>query len=93
MNGDRYHCLECNNVDSCSVCIRGPLPCKEARHALLRIRQTFTKHVPLTEQITIKQRQERVARGVCWRCASEEHETEKCTAKEPALAEDVEVED
>ncbi len=42
-NGDRYHCLKCDNTDYCSVCVRGELECKEAGHPLLRIRPTFAR--------------------------------------------------
>ncbi|KAK3725512.1 hypothetical protein LTR37_000482 [Vermiconidia calcicola] len=90
---DRYHCLDCKNTDFCSVCIRGPLPCKNEGHSMLRIRPTFARKMPLTEQITIKQKQDRVARGACWRCGSEEHATINCTTKEPVLAADVDAED
>ena len=93
MSGDRYHCLECHNMDYCSICIRGPLKCKEDGHALLRIRPTYAKQVPLTEGITIRQKRERLEKGVCWRCESVEHETHACEAKEAALAEDVAIED
>ena len=60
---------------------------------MLRIRPTFAKKVPGTEAITIRQRQERVAKGVCWRCASKEHGTDECDAKEADVADDVEMED
>ena len=92
MSGDRYHCLECDNVDYCSVCVRGELACKDAGHSLLRIRPTYAKFTPLTEEISIKQRQERAARKACWRCGSEEHTTTDCEAK-PVMAKDVDVED
>ena len=92
MSGDRYHCLECDNLDFCTVCIRGPLACKEAGHKLLRIRPTFAKSVPLTEDINIRQRQERVARQACWRCGSAEHNTTECEER-AVMAEDVAMED
>lgn len=91
MSGDRYHCLDCDNLDYCSVCIRGQLSCKDAGHSLLRIRPTFAKRVPLTQEISIKQRQERVAKKACWRCASTEHATTACEEK-AVLAADVPVE-
>ena len=92
MSGDRYHCLECGNLDFCTICIRGPLPCKKAAHRLLRIRPTFARKVYLTEEINIKQRQDRVAKQVCWRCGSAEHTTMECEEK-AVVAEDVAVED
>ena len=60
---------------------------------MLRIRPTFAKKVQVTEDVTIKQRQERVSRGACWRCGSEEHGTDDCVAKDAVGAEDVEMED
>ena len=45
MNGDRYHCMDCDNIDYCSICVRGDLSCKTAGHSLLRIRPTFAKSV------------------------------------------------
>jgi hypothetical protein len=92
MSGDRYHCLTCENIDYCSVCVRGELECKNAGHPLLRIRPTFAKQVPLTEQVNIKLRQERESRGACWRCGCEEHNTGEC-AESVVLGEDVPVED
>jgi hypothetical protein len=46
----------------------------------------------LTEEINIKQRQERVAKQACWRCGSAEHNTTECEEK-AAIAEDVAMED
>lgn len=93
MAGDRYHCLECRNLDFCSICIRGPLGCKDDGHPMLRIRPTRAKKVALTEDINIKLRQGRLERGVCWRCESDEHSTDQCEAKQPVLGNDVACED
>ena len=92
MSGDRYHCLECDNLDFCTICMRGELECKKAGHPLLRIRPTHAKRVPLTEEVNIKQKQERIKRGVCWRCGIDGHWTDECEAKEAAKALDLEVE-
>ena len=79
-------------MDYCSVCVRGELSCKDAGHSLLRIRPTFAKYVPLTEEINIKTRQARVAKDACWRCGSAEHATADCLEK-AVVAEDVTMED
>ena len=92
MSGDRYHCLQCENIDYCTLCMRGELTCKTLGHSMLRIRPTFSKKVPLTERIGIKVRQERTAEGACWRCGEKEHETKFCEASKPVLGDDVAVE-
>lgn len=92
LSGDRYHCLQCENTDYCSLCIRGPLKCKDDGHSMLRIRPTYARKVPSTEHVTIRLKQERSQKGLCWRCGGE-HGTLDCDAKEPVLADDVEVED
>jgi hypothetical protein len=84
--------VDCDNIDYCSICVRGELTCKTAGHSLLRIRPTFAKHAPLTQEINIKQRQARVAGGACWRCGSAEHVTLECVEK-AAIADDVAIED
>lgn len=93
MSGDRYHCLECPNVDFCSICVRGELTCKDEGHAMLRIRPTFARTTFMTERVPIKERQRRLESGLCLRCASGEHGTESCEAKDPVLVADVAVEE
>lgn len=93
MSGDRYHCLQCYNIDYCSVCIRGPLKCKDEGHIFLRIRPTFARKVPLTEDVTIKAKRERAHKGLCWRCGDDGHGTKDCDAKKAVLGADVEVEE
>lgn len=89
---DRYHCLDCDNIDYCTLCIRGPLKCKDDGHRMLRIRPTYARKIPLTEEVAITAKQERSQKGLCWRCGGE-HGTLNCQAKEPVVGPDVEVED
>lgn len=93
MSGDRYHCLVCHNVDFCSICVRGELPCKEAGHLMLRIRPSFARKTFLTEAIPIPERQKRLDAGLCMRCSSSEHQAGQCEAKEAVFEKDVLVEE
>lgn len=92
MSGDRYHCLECSNIDYCSLCVRGPLECKDDGHTMLRIRTTFAKRNRLRD-VSIPTRQQRAKDGACWRCASAEHATEQCEEATKAGEDDVEIEE
>lgn len=92
LSGDRYHCLDCDNIDYCSLCIRGPLTCKDDGHRMLRIRPTYARKIALTEQVSISVKQERSQKGLCWRCGGE-HGTLDCETEKPVLGSDVEVED
>ena len=93
MGGDRYHCLDCENVDYCTVCVRGELSCKASGHTMLRIRPSYSRKTWLTESIPLKQRQQRLDDKVCLRCASDEHKTPECDAKEPVVEPDIEAEE
>jgi hypothetical protein len=92
MSGDRYHCLNCNNVDFCSICVRGQLDCKDAGHKMLRIRPTYARTMVATESVPIPERQRRLQASLCMRCASKDHTTSDCEATDPVLLPDVEVE-
>lgn len=92
MSGDRYHCLQCINKDYCSLCIRGPLECKERKHSMLRIRPAFAKKIELSG-VSIKQKQVRIERGLCRSCGSAEHDMAECEAVMVLPEEHVEVED
>lgn len=92
MSGDRYHCLDCSNVDFCTLCIREKLKCKEEGHFMLRIRPQCAKRNALRD-VSIPVRQERAKEGLCWRCGSAEHGSEKCEEAMKGSVGDVEVED
>lgn len=92
MSGDRYHCLDCWNKDYCTLCVRGLLQCKDDGHSMLRIRPTFAKRNPLRD-VSLHARQERIREGVCWRCASSEHNADSCEEAVKSSVDDVEVEE
>lgn len=92
MSGDRYHCLDCRNVDYCTLCMRGPLTCKDQAHSMLRIRPTFAKRNELRD-VSLPARQERARSEVCWRCGTAGHGIQACEEEIQPSVDEVEVEE